>query len=64
MKLFLTAIRVAESIETGVIRKRDDEYCVESEKNPEWSGGCYPSKEKAEKRLQQVEMWKSLKSKK
>ena len=38
-------------------------YCVKSEKNPDWSGGCYETKAEAEKRLQQVEMFKSLKRK-
>ena len=36
-------------------------YCVKSKKNPDWSGGCYPTKEKAEKRLTQVEMFKHMK---
>lgn len=35
-----------------------DEWCVESEKNPDWNGGCYPSKGKAEDRLHQVEYFK------
>lgn len=34
-------------------------YCVKSEKkNSDWSGGCYPSKGEAEKRLKQVEYFK------
>jgi hypothetical protein len=36
-------------------------YCVKSEKNSDWSGGCYPSKGEAEKRLNQVEMFKHMK---
>jgi len=36
------------------------EYEVKSEKNPDWSGGTYKTKAEAEKRLQQVEMFKSL----
>lgn len=40
--------------------KKDDEFCVVSEKNPDWSGGCYPTKEKAEERLKQVEMFKHI----
>ncbi len=36
-------------------------YCVKSEKNPDWSGGCYPSHGKAEKRLEQVEKFKHMK---
>lgn len=39
-------------------------YCVKSKSNPDWSGGCYPTKGEAQKRLQQVEMFKSLKGKK
>ncbi len=36
-------------------------YCVKSEKNSDWNGGCYPSKGEAEGRLQQVEMFKHMK---
>lgn len=36
-------------------------YCVKSPKNKDWNGGCYPSKGEAEKRLQQVEMFKHMK---
>jgi hypothetical protein len=36
-------------------------YCVKSEKNPGWSGGCYGDKGEAEKRLNQVEMFKHMK---
>jgi len=45
---------------TGIIRKTPgkSEWCVKSEKNPDWSGGCYDSKAKAEKRLQEVEFFK------
>jgi len=48
---------------TGVVRKTPDkdEWCVKSENNPDWSGGCYESKEKAEDRLRQVEYFKSQK---
>lgn len=35
-------------------------YEVKSENNPDWSGGTYKTKAEAEKRLQQVEMFKSL----
>jgi len=44
--------------------KNKEQWCVYSENNPEWSGGCYPSKTQAEERLQQVEMFKRMKSKK
>ncbi len=36
-------------------------YCVKSEKNPDWSGGCYPSKGEAKDRLKQVEKFKHMK---
>jgi hypothetical protein len=42
----------------GVIRKEKGEYCVRSPNNPDWNGGCYPSKDKAEDRLKQVEYFK------
>ena len=42
----------------GYIKKEPDGYCVHSESNPDWNGGCYPSKEKAEERLRQVEYFK------
>ena len=38
-------------------------YCVKSKKNPSWSGGCYPTKAEAEKRLKDVEMFKHMKKK-
>jgi hypothetical protein len=41
-----------------------EEWCVKSESNPDWSGGCYPSKTQAEGRLSQVEMFKNMKRKK
>src|SRR5512135_2244164 len=36
-------------------------YCVKSEHNKDWSGGCYPSHGEAEKRLKQVEKFKHMK---
>jgi len=52
----------AQQEETGVVRhEKGKGYCVKSEKNSDWSGGCYPSKGEAEKRLQQVEMFKHQK---
>jgi len=38
-------------------------YEVKSEKNPNWSGGTYNSKEKAKKRLKEIEMFKHMKKK-
>lgn len=50
---------IAQQLETGVVRKEKGKgYCVKSEKNPDWSGGCYPTKGEAEKRLNQVEYFK------
>lgn len=48
--------------QTGVIKKiKGKGYCVKSPKNSDWSGGCYPTKAEAEKRLRQVEMFKHMK---
>jgi len=59
------ATRVAESLgRTSKIVEKGGEFCVKSENNPDWSGGCYPSREKANKRLEQVEMFKHMKGKK
>lgn len=50
---------VAQRLETGVVRKEKGKgYCVKSEKNPDWNGGCYPTRGEAEKRLNQVEYFK------
>ena len=41
------------------IVKEDGKYCVKSEKpSSTWSGGCYPTKEEAVKRLQEIEYFK------
>ena len=67
MNIFQIAARVDDILtaqdhaRTAVIRKEGDKYCVRSEKNKDWSGGCYDTKEEAEKRLQQVEMFKHMK---
>lgn len=45
---------------TAYIKKEKGKYCVKSEKNPDWSGGCYDSKKRAEERLKQVEMFKNM----
>lgn len=54
--------RVAERYRQGVIRKEKDEWCVRSPDNPDWNGGCFSTKEKAKKRLKQVEHFKRNKS--
>ena len=51
---------VGQECQTGqeiqsVVRKTPNGYCVKSEKNPDWSGGCYPTKGEAEKRSENVE---------
>jgi hypothetical protein len=53
------ALRVAARFVEAVIRKEDGEFCVRSPNNPDWNGGCYPSKGEAERRLEQVEYFKS-----
>lgn len=57
----MTAARrlVARFKREAVIRKEKGEYCVRSPNNADWNGGCYPSKGEAEKRLEQVEWFKS-----
>ncbi len=44
-----------------VKQKGKTKYQVKSEKNPNWNGGIYDSKEGAEKRLAEVEMFKHMK---
>ncbi len=66
MDLVSIAARVAAAseedgpeVDTSVVRKTPGKgYCVKSEKNPDWNGGCFPSKGEAEKRLNQVEYFK------
>lgn len=50
--------RIVARYKMAVIRKEKGEYCVRSPNNPDWNGGCYPSKEKAEERLREVEYFK------
>ena len=54
---------VAQQEQTGVVKKTPGkkEWCVKSESNPEWSGGCYKSEGKAKERLNQVEFFKHKK---
>jgi len=55
--------RVVSRYKEAVIRKEKGKgYCVKSPNNPDWNGGCYPSKGEAEKRLEQVEWFKENKS--
>lgn len=64
MDLLAIAARVAapeaeDEPVTGVVKKTPGKgYCIKSEKNPDWSGGCAPTKGEAEKRLKQVEFFK------
>lgn len=62
---FIRAVRRREAVERiaqrfieAVIRKEKGEYCVRSPNNPDWNGGCYPSKDEAEERLKEVEFFK------
>ena len=53
---------VSQREETGVVRKTPGKgYCVKSEKNSDWSGGCYPTQGEANDRLKQVEKFKHMK---
>jgi hypothetical protein len=45
---------------TSYIKKEKGKWCVKSEKNPGWSGGCYGTRAEAEGRLKQVEMFKHM----
>lgn len=62
------AAKIAGLIEehtSKVVKTRGkEEYCVKSESNSDWSGGCYPSKAKAESRLDEVEAFKHMKKRK
>ena len=49
-----------ESDYAAYIKEEGGKYCVKSESNTDWSGGCYDSKGEAEKRLKQVEMFKHM----
>lgn len=64
MDLFAISARVAAEGQTGVVEKtpNKEEWCVKSEHNPDWSGGCYPSKTKADERLGEVEAAKHAKA--
>jgi hypothetical protein len=42
----------------GYVKKEKGKYCVHSETNKDWNGGCYDTKGEADKRLQQVEFFK------
>ena len=53
------AQRVAARYKEAIIRKEKGEFCVRSPGNKQWNGGCYPTKGEAEKRLKQVEYFKS-----
>jgi hypothetical protein len=45
----------------GIITREGGEFCVRSETNPTWSGGCYPTRGQAARRLEQVEHFKKAK---
>ena len=46
--------------QVSYVSEEDNEYCVKSEKNPDWSGGCYDMKPEADSRLKQVEVMKHI----
>lgn len=49
---------VVARTKTAIIVKEKGQYCVRSPNNPDWNGGCYDSKSKAEDRLKAVEYFK------
>ena len=49
-----------DTAEDVVKTRNEDEWCVVSPKNEDWSGGCYGSPGAAHKRLDQVEMFKHM----
>lgn len=54
--------KTADSDYAAFIKKtKGGKYEVKSKSNPEWSGGTYDTKEEAEERLSQVEMFKHMK---
>ena len=58
-ELSTVATRVSQHVKTSYIKhEKGKGYCVKSEKNPDWSGGCFPTKGEAEKRLNEVEYFK------
>ena len=55
-------VDVTSQEETGVVDKTPGKgCCVKSEKNSDWSGGCYPTKGEAKDRLHEVEFFKHKK---
>jgi len=61
-------VKMAEINKESYIQTKKEKgktkYVVRSEKNPDWKGGTYSSKEEAKKRLAEVEMFKHMKKKK
>jgi hypothetical protein len=49
---------VSHTPHVGYVKKEHGQYCVHSESNPDWSGGCYDTEGEANTRLQQVEFFK------
>jgi hypothetical protein len=61
-RLASIAQRVANLHRVAYLEKKGDKWCVRSEHNPSWNGGCYESKGEAQHRLRQVEFFKHKKS--
>ena len=56
------ALKIAGMENVSYVKKTKGKgYCVKSEHNPDWSGGCYPTEAEANKRLEQVEAAKHAK---
>jgi hypothetical protein len=56
--LLLSIARRIATDRVGYIKKEKGKYCVKSESNSDWSGGCYDTKSEAEDRLGEVEYFK------
>jgi len=60
-------VRTAEIYTNAYIKPKKQKgktvYEVKSPKNDDWSGGTFSSKDKAKKRLQEIEMFKHMKKK-
>lgn len=60
--LIAAAMRISGIENVSYVKKTPGKgFCVKSEHNPDWNGGCYPTKAEANKRLEQVEAAKHAK---
>jgi len=61
MDTYKIAKRMAQINRLSKIVKKGNKWCVKSENNPDWNGGCFDTKEEAQKRLREVEYFKHKK---